>query len=166
MEPANTDFVQIEGVNDAVRIEIGFAPARRGSGLPVDTYFTAGGAWHWKSEVQGSIQEIILAFKAYYTLPLPWRIRLGFAEGISYISEPTHIEYVNIENKQFEPTNWQNYLDFSLDLNLGDVFCDALDACWLGVGVHHRSAIFGKSQQFGRSNAGSNYNTLYIQIDL
>ncbi|MEX0331512.1 MAG: MipA/OmpV family protein [Puniceicoccaceae bacterium] len=152
--------------NQLTSVFYGFPLADSLFGLPVDTYLTAGAAWHWESEVQDSGQELILAFKFYYTVPLPWRVRIGFAEGISYITEPTYIEYVNIEEDQLEPVNWQNYLDFSVDVNLGDVFTDSLDRFWLGFGVHHRSAIFGNSQQFGRSNAGSNYNTLYLQIDL
>ena len=152
--------------NQLTSVFYGFPLSGSLFGIPVDTYLTAGGVWHWRSQVQPTSQELVLGFKFYYTLPLCWLVRVGFAEGVSYISKPTHIEYANIEQKQLEPANWQNYLDFSLDVNLGDILSDSLEHIWLGIGVHHRSAIFGKSQQFGRSNAGSNYNTLYVQIDL
>jgi len=151
--------------NQLTSVFYGFPLSDSLFGLPIDTYLTIGAVWHWESEVQDSGQEVALGVKFYYTLPFPWRFRLGFAEGVSYISKPTYIEYENYDG-DFEPSNWQNYLDFSIDMNLGDVFTESLEHLWLGFGIHHRSAVFGSSQQFGRSNAGSNYNTLYLQIDL
>lgn len=134
-------------------------------GLPLDIYLTPGVAWHWQSEVQSNIQEYVVAIKAYYTLPLPWKIRFGVAEGLSYVSNVTYIERSEMERKGYRPSELMNYLDFSLDINLGDVFnSPKLQNTWLGYSIHHRSSIFESAQQFGRIKGGSNYNTFYLQF--
>jgi outer membrane protein len=57
-----------------------------------------------------------------------------------------------------------NYWDFSVDIELGDLFnSKSLHNWWAGYSLHHRSAIFEKSSAFGRIKGGSNYNTLYVQ---
>ena len=132
-------------------------------GLPLDFYLTPGFVYHHNSEVQNSTQEYILAIKAYYTLPLPWKVRLGFAEGFSYIENITYIEANEMERKGYEPSNLLNYLDFSIDVHLGDIFGKKLDQLWLGYSIHHRSAIFESSSRFGRIKGGSNYNSVYLQ---
>jgi len=57
-----------------------------------------------------------------------------------------------------------NYLDFSLDINLGELFgLKDLSTLWLGYSIHHRSSIFENASHFGRIKGGSNYNTVYLQ---
>ena len=134
--------------------------------LPLDIYLTPGFIWHWNSEVQDSEQEYVLGIKAYYTIHWPLRWRLGVAEGLSYVSDVTYIERSEMERKGYRPSELMNYLDFSLDINLGDLFrVNALKDTWLGYSIHHRSAIFESASQFGRIKGGSNYNTVYIQFD-
>jgi len=134
--------------------------------LPLDIYLTPGFVWHWNSEVQDSEQEVVLAIKAYYTINWPVRWRFGLAEGLSYASEVSYIEASEMERKGYRPSELMNYIDFTLDINLGDVFnVNALNETWLGYSIHHRSAIFESASQFGRIKGGSNYNTVYIQFD-
>ena len=136
-------------------------------GLPIHFYITAGFIWHWKSSVQPHSQEVVVAIKLYYTIPLPIRLRLGFAEGFSYANEIPYIEAVEMEEKEYRPSNLLNYLDFSLDLNIGDIFGgEDLKRTWIGYGIHHRSAIFETAAHFGRISGGSNYHTLYLQYHL
>jgi outer membrane protein len=132
-------------------------------GFPLEFYLTPGFVYHHSSEVQDATQEYVLAIKAYYTFPLPWKVRFGFAEGISYIDEVTYIEQTEMDEKGYRSSNFLNYLDFSLDLHLGDVFGEKLDQIWLGYSIHHRSAIFESSSRFGRIKGGSNYNSVYLQ---
>lgn len=130
--------------------------------LPIEFYLTPGFAYHYNSDVQDPITEYVIAIKAYYTVDWPVRWRFGFAEGLSYVSEVTYIE----ANDDPDRSNSQilNYLDFSLDVNLGDVTTlKALNKLWLGYSIHHRSAIFETSSLFGRSKGGSNYNSVYLQ---
>ena len=132
-------------------------------GLPLDFYLTPGFVFHHSSEVQDVTQEYVLAIKAYYTFQFPWKVRFGVAEGFSYAKDVTYIERTELENKEYKPSNLLNYLDFSLDVHLGDVFGEKLDQLWLGYSIHHRSAIFESSSRFGRIKGGSNYNSVYLQ---
>ncbi len=133
-------------------------------GLPLESYLTPGFVWHWNSGVQESSQEFVLAFKHFYTFAWPFTWRLGVGEGLSYAAEVTHIEQVEMDEKEIEASKWLLYLDFSLDLDLGQALrLDALDDVWLGYAIHHRSGIFGSSSMFGNIKGGSNYNTVYLQ---
>ena len=131
---------------------------------PIDLYLTPGFAWHWPSSVQSDIQEYVMAFKGYYTFRWPFTWRLGMAEGISYVSNITGIEKAEMEEKGYRPSHLMNYLDFSADTNVGEIFgVPSLKPLWLGYSLHHRSAMFETSSEFGRIKGGSNYNTVYLQ---
>ncbi|OLQ87748.1 MltA-interacting MipA family protein [Vibrio ponticus] len=135
-------------------------------GLPVDLYFTPGIAHHWDSKVQGASTEYIAAIKAYVNFDWPTRWRFGFAEGLSYIDNITYVEASEMAEKGYTPSHLLNYLDFSLDVNVGDLVNDSdWKNVWVGYSLHHRSAIFEKASQFGRIKGGSNYNTVYVQFN-
>ncbi|UPQ88969.1 MipA/OmpV family protein [Vibrio sinaloensis] len=135
-------------------------------GLPLDIYLTPGLVHHWSSSVQSVSTEYVAAIKAYYTFEWPIQWRFGVAEGLSYIDSLTYIEYEEMKRKGYEPSKLLNYLDFSVDVNVGDLFNQPdYNHVWFGYSLHHRSAIFEKASQFGRIKGGSNYNTLYVQID-
>lgn len=133
-------------------------------GIPFDVYLTPGLAWHHSSEVQDSFPEYILAVKAYYTIKWPLRWRLGAAEGLSYVTQIPYVEKTELEDKGYEPSKLLNYLDLSIDLNVGDLFrSKSMENLWFGWYIHHRSGIFETSGMFGRIKGGSNYNALYLQ---
>lgn len=135
-------------------------------GLPLDIYFTPGIAHHWSSNVQSASTEYIAAIKAYYTFDWPAKWRFGVAEGLSYVDSITHIEQKEMDEKGYKASNLLNYLDFSFDVNVGDLIQKKdLDNLWFGYSLHHRSAIFESASQFGRIKGGSNYNTIYLQYD-
>ncbi|TPH18038.1 MipA/OmpV family protein [Litorilituus lipolyticus] len=160
------DSVKDEYNNQLTSIYYGYPLTDELFSLPLDIYLTTGFVWHWDSEVQNSEQEYVLAIKAYYTIDWPVRWRLGVAEGLSYVSNVTYIERAEMERKGYRPSELMNALDFSLDINLGDIFnSPALKKTWLGYSIHHRSSIFEKASQFGRIKGGSNYNTVYLQFD-
>ncbi len=134
-------------------------------GFPVDIYVTPGFVWHWDSEIQSTEQEYVLALKAYTTFSWPVKWRIGLAEGLSYITNITYIEAKEMAWKGYEGNNLLNYIDVSIDVNVGDLFNSrSLEDVWFGYGLHHRSAVFGSASQFGRIEGGSNYNTLYFQF--
>ncbi len=133
--------------------------------LPLDIYLTPGLGWHWSHENQASSQEYILAIKAYYTLSWPFEWRLGVAEGVSHTSKINSLEKEEFKEKGYEPNHLLNYLDFSIDVNLGSLFTICtMDNVWLGYSIHHRSAIFEQSSQYGRIKGGSNYNTITLTL--
>ncbi len=135
-------------------------------GLPLDVYLTPGFSWHYSSEVQPTIQELVIAVKLFYTIPTPWRIRLGVAEGMSYVTDITYIERHDKQGaaKGYEPSQFLNYLDFTIGMNVGDIFdAKKMKDTWAGVDIHHRSAIFETAQQYGRLKGGSNYVGFFIK---
>nr|WP_283164178.1 MipA/OmpV family protein [Shewanella corallii] len=133
-------------------------------GLPIELYFTPGVAWHYDSEVQGEIVEGVVAIKAFYTFELGPRWRFGVAEGLSYVTNLTYIEKSELDEKGYKPSKLLNYLDFSLEVNLGDLFnSNTMHGIWLGYSIHHRSGIFETSSTFGRIKGGSNYQAVTLQ---
>ena len=133
-------------------------------GVHIPVYLTPGVVLHHESEVQDRIAECVLAMKFYYTIKWPIKWRLGFAEGISYVNEIPYVEQTEMERKGYNPSRLLNYLDLSLDIELGDLFrSKKLKDLWLGYGIHHRSGIFNSSSAFGRAKGGSNFNSIYLQ---
>lgn len=134
---------------------------------PLEVFLTPGIVHHYASSDQDAATEYVLAVKFYYTIPLPWRVRLGLAEGISHLDSMTYYEAEDLARKNYRASRLLNYLDLSADLNLGDVFkSPRLEDLWLGVAIHHRSGIFETSSLFGRIKGGSNFNTVYVQWSL
>lgn len=136
-------------------------------GLPFEVFWHSGLGLHWKSSVQKRALEPVLSMKLYYTVPIPVRFRFGFAEGFSYATEVPYVERLKLAEKGYEPSNLMNYLDYSVDVNLGDVFrSESFKTWWLGFSIHHRSGIFTAASQFGRIKNDSNNNTVYLQYGL
>lgn len=105
-----------------------------------------------------------MAIKGCSTFNWPIRWRLGFAEGLSYVSDITYIEQSEMDRKGLKPSNLWNSIGFSVDVDLGDLLNSERFSNWyLGYSIHHRSAIFESASQFGRIKGGSNYNTIYLQ---
>jgi len=149
--------------NQLTSLFYGYPLANEIFGFPLDFYLTPGFTFHHTSEVQSTTQEYVLAIKAYYTFQFPWKVWFGLAEGFSYANDVTYIEKSEMESKGYRPSQLLNYLDFSLDLHLGDVLGRTLNEVWLGYSIHHRSAMFESSSRYGRIKGGSNYNCIYLQ---
>ena len=108
--------------------------------------------------------EYALGIKADYTITWPVRWRIGVAEGLSYSSQISYVERTELEAKGYRPSKLLNYLDFTVDINVGDIFsAKSLRNTYFGYSIHHRSGIFETGSQFGRIKGGSNYTTLYLQ---
>lgn len=152
--------------NQLSSLFVGIPLAKQVNELPLDVYLTTGLAWHWDSDVQEQTEEFALAIKGYYTFGQSLRARLGIAEGVSFINDVTYIESSELFQKGYRTSQMMNFIDVSFDLNIGDVFdMEQLRSFWVGYSIHHRSSIFETAQQFGRIKGGSNYNTIYLQID-
>jgi outer membrane protein len=132
-------------------------------GLPIEFFLHSGAGIHWPSDKQNAELELILSIKMLYTIPLPWRVRLGAAEGVSWVTHVPYREEENLSAKGYQTSQYLNYLDFSAELNLGDITPGkALDRLWLGYYIHHRSAIYKTAQQFGRIRGGSNFQSVSL----
>jgi outer membrane protein len=105
--------------------------------------------------------------KAYY-YGFPWskvvRTRVGFGFGLSYAERVPFTEVSSQAERERETSRLLNYLDPSIDVNLGDIFrSERLGKTWIGLGVSHRSGIFASSRLLGNVNGGSNY--IYASIE-
>lgn len=133
-------------------------------GAPIEMYLTSGVLYHYASNVQDTSLEFALGFKGYYTFDTPWRTRLGIAEGISYADTVTFYEKEELAEKGYKENKLLNYIDVTLDVNVGDMLKSSeLEDLWLGTGIHHRSGIFGSSSAFGGISGGTNFSSLYLQ---
>ena len=169
--------------NELMRFKNLFQPEERNTGLasifvgkkvtdnffwlPIEGYVTTGYVRRFERGEQPDFNEYVLGFKAYFS-KFPWshivRTRVGLGEGISYAERIPIVEKENVESKNRSASHLLNYLDWSWDVNLGDVFKQkSLKGCYLGWSVHHRSGIFASSDLFGNVNGGGNVNTLYVQ---
>jgi MipA family protein len=135
--------------------------------LPFEIYIKGGYVRHFERGVQSDFNEYVLAVKGYFNR-FPWsdkvETRWGIGEGISYAEQVPALERENVESKNYSASHTLNYIDWSLDVNLGDLFSKPqLKRCYAGFSIHHRSGIFGSVDFFGNVDGGSNYNTLYIE---
>ncbi len=104
--PAESCILRLFGYNNQLSsVFYGLPLTDKLFSLPIDIYLTPGFVWHWSSEVQDSEQEVVLAIKAYYTIPWPVRWRIGVAEGLSYVSNVTYIEGTEMEEKVIAPVS-------------------------------------------------------------
>ena len=62
----------------------------------------------------GASVEVVAGIKLMYTIPLPWRIRVGFAEGVSFVSRVPALETSNLARN---PTA-QNLANFEADMRV------------------------------------------------
>ncbi|MDX1559093.1 MAG: hypothetical protein R3193_09320, partial [Marinobacter sp.] len=126
-----------------------------------------GVARRFENDLQDDFWEGVLAFKAIFRR-FPWsdtvETRFGVAEGLSYAHRIPSIEQEKGDQKGRRTSHLLNYLDFSLDVSVGDVFgVDSLRNCFAGFSVHHRSGIFASANLYGNVYGGSNVNTLYLE---
>lgn len=129
----------------------------------IDLYFKGGLSYFDESGVQDDIYEGALYFKVYWKLDfLDNRVRLGLGEGVSYVSDTLIWEKQEAEERSDNTSKFLNYLDVTLDLDLGRlVSYKPLYNTTLGMGIKHRSGARGLigSVKYG----GSNYPGFYIE---
>jgi outer membrane protein len=136
-------------------------------GWPIEAWIDVGYIYHDEDGFQDNFAEYVLAFKAYFS-KFPWsdivETRFGLAEGISYAEKIPYFERINVENKNYSASHYLNYIDYSWDFSIGDLFrVKSLEYCYFGWSIHHRSGIFSTSAIYGNVSGGSNYNTLYVE---
>jgi outer membrane protein len=108
------------------------------------------------------------AYLKMYWRPFPWEkvvsTRIGFGEGLSYAWKVPEIERKWANDHNDDNSRLMNYLDVSIDLNVGDIIRnESARACSLGLVISHRSGVFGLVDLFGNVQNGSNYNTAALE---
>ena len=132
--------------------------------IPFDLYVRSSlSAFDDRNANDALVYETTLYLKLYWNMDF-WgnRVRLGFGEGASYTSNILYVEKEEAESKKDNNSKILNYLDVSLDFDLGRlVRYEPLYDTEIGWALKHRSGIFGLINNV--KHGGSNYNTLYIE---
>ena len=158
---ATSDGTTVTGV------EIGRPFIERVNGWPLDFVGYVGAVNHDERGLQPSFWQIQAYMKAFY-YGFPWsdrvRTRIGFGAGVSYAQKIPFVEARDQEQRGRNTSKILNYLDPSIDVNVGDLFgARSLRETYAGFGVSHRSGIFGTSQLLGNVSGGSNYIYSYVE---
>ena len=161
---ASTKTVDNTGIS---AIHIGRPFIERLNGWPVDVVGYVGLLRHNEQGLQADFWQADAYMKAFY-YGFPWservRTRLGFGIGVSYAQKVPFVEQRDQTLRGRNSSKILNYLDPSIDFSVGDLFgVRKLSETYLGVGVSHRSGIFGTSQLLGNVNGGSNYIYSYLE---
>jgi outer membrane protein len=151
-------------------VDVGRTLVERVNGWPLDFAGYVGVLAHDERGIRSNGLQLDAQIKAYY-YGLPWservRTRIGFGAGFSLAQRVPQTE-VRDQSRRGRSTNrLLNYLDPSVDVSVGDLFGNRrLKETFIGVGLSHRSGIFGSSQILGNINGGSNYLYGYIESKL
>ncbi|MEA2091914.1 MAG: hypothetical protein U9O83_06085 [Campylobacterota bacterium] len=131
--------------------------------LPLDVYMKIGLSHFNEDAHQDDICEVAFYIKAYWNFDfLQNRVRVGLGEGLSYTSKILYTEYLEAQQKSDNNSKLLNYLDFSVDFDIGRlVRSKMLYDTSFGFAIKHRSGIYGLINDV--TNGGSNYNTLYLE---
>ena len=147
--------------------EIGRPLVQRLNGWPLDVAVLVGLVRHKERGLQADFWQVNGYIKAYY-YGLPWshrvNTRLGFGTGLSYARRVPFMESRDQALRGRDTSRLLNYMDPTVDLSLGDLIgVRGLRDTYVGLGVSHRSGIFGSSQLLGNVNGGSNYIYSYLE---
>ncbi|MBI4290220.1 MAG: MipA/OmpV family protein [Betaproteobacteria bacterium] len=148
-------------------IEVGRPFIERLNGWPLDFVGYVGVLHHNERGLQENSWQLNAYMKGYY-YGFPWservRIRLGFGVGVSYAQRVPFVEQRDQLARGRSSSRLLNYLDPSIDFSLGDLIgVKSMRDTYVGVGVSHRSGVFGTSRLLGNVNGGSNYIYSYVE---
>jgi outer membrane protein len=151
-------------------VDVGRALVEQVNGWPLDFYAYAGVLVHDERGLRTDGLQLNAQIKAYYR-GLPWsrylRTRIGFGAGFSLAQRVPLTEVRDQARRGRATSRLLNYLDPTLDINLGDLLGSRkLNDTVIGIGVSHRSGIFGSSQILGNINGGSNYLYGFVETKL
>ncbi|MDB5934149.1 MAG: MltA-interacting MipA [Massilia sp.] len=148
-------------------VDVGRPLVERVNGWPLDFFGYVGVLAHDERNRATDGLQLNAQIKAYY-YGFPWsaavRTRLGFGAGFSMAQRVPLVEAEDQARRGRDTSRFLNYLDPTLDVSVGDlVGSKRLKETYLGIGISHRSGIFGASQILGNINGGSNYLYGYIE---
>ena len=151
-------------------VELGRPLIERVNNWPLDFVGYIGVLHHDENQIQRDSWQFDAYIKAYY-YGFPWsehvRTRLGMGGGFSLAQRVPYVEERDQAKRGRNTSKLLNYLDPSVDISIGDVIGSrSLKETYFGLGVAHRSGIFGTARLFGNINGGSNYIYTYIETKL
>ena len=128
---------------------------------PLDIYIKGGLSYFDEDQLENMLEGTFY-LKAYLNLDF-WgnRVRVGAAEGVSYASHVPESESIEAQAEGDNTSKLLNYLDISLDFDLGKLVCyKPMHETYVGYALKHRSGVFGV---YGGVSGGSNYNMFYLE---
>ena len=151
-------------------LDVGRTLIERWNGWHMDLAGYVGLAYHDENGYQPDHWQVHAYFKPFwYGLPGRDRVktRLGLGTGLSYAGRVPYLEARDQARRGENTSKLITYLDPTIDFSLGDlVGSRALKDTYLGLGVSHRSGIFGLSRLLGNVDGGSNYIYAYLEFAL
>lgn len=148
-----------------VGVQLGRPFSQGFNGLPLDFTGYLGLAYHDERGLQANGAQIDAFMKASY-YGFPWRERVKTRLGLGVgLSAAQRVPYIEVASQKAKATSkLLLHLDPTIDFSLGDVFASrAMTETYLGIGVSHRSGIFGASRLLGNVGGGSNYIYSYVE---
>lgn len=148
-------------------VELGRPFIEHLNGWPLDFVGYVGLLHHDERGLQDDGWQADAYMKGYW-YGFPWservRTRVGFGAGVSYAQRVPYVEARDQIARGRSSSRLLNYLDPSIDVSVGDLIgYRPLREAYLGLGVSHRSGIFGTSRLLGNVNGGSNYIYSYFE---
>jgi len=136
-------------------------------GWPVMIAWYAGLLRHEERGLQPDSWQLNGYLKAFYW-GFPWsgrvRTRIGFGGGLSYAQRVPFVEARDQALRGRNTSKLLQYADPTIDVSVGDLIGSReLRETYFGLGVSHRSGIFGMAQIFDNVNGGSNYIYTYVE---
>jgi outer membrane protein len=151
-------------------VELGRPFVEGVAGWPLDLVGYVGLLHHDDRGVQPASWQVNAYMKGLF-YGFPWRervmTRIGLGVGLSYANRVPLIEARDQQRNGRNTSKLLNYLDPTIDVSLGDLLgAPKMKHVFLGLGVSHRSGIFGSSQLLGNVNGGSNYIYSYLEMEM
>jgi outer membrane protein len=153
--------VHTQDKTTVVGFEVGRPFIERLNGWSLDLAGFLGLIRHNEQGFQPDFWQINAYIKGYY-YGFPWdarlRTRLGLGVGLSFANRIPLSEQRDLAQRGRSTSKLLQTLDPTFDMNVGDLLgARNLRTTYAGVGVSHRSGIFGSSELLGNVNGGSNY---------
>ena len=160
----STDTV---GNTSVAGIELGRPFVTGLNGWPLDFVGYISLLHHDDKGLQSNSTQFNAYMKAYY-YGFPWRnrvkTRVGFGAGVSVADHVPFNEARGQALRTKSASRMLNYLDPTIDISLGNLIgVPSMKETYVGVGVSHRSGIFGSSRMLGNVDGGSNYIYTYLE---
>lgn len=137
---------------------------------PLDFVGYVGLLRHHERDLQPDFWQLNAYMKGlWYGFPWSERVmtRLGLGVGLSYAQGTSQLELRDQQRNGRSTSRVLSYLDPTIDVSVGDLLgLPSLKRTFAGLGVSHRSGIFGSSRLLGNVNGGSNYIYSYVEWEM
>lgn len=151
-------------------LEVGRTFIERLNGWPLDIAGYVGVVRHDENGAQSDLWQLNAYMKGlWYGFPWSDRVktRIGLGVGVSYAHGVPMLERRDSVAGGRSTSRVLNYLDPTIDVSIGDLLgVRAMKEVFVGMGVSHRSGIFGSSRMLGNVSGGSNYIYSYVEWEM